>query len=129
MDQKLKETLERIVHKVSLAYRCKNDSIEQIDNYANKKDPISLLEFVDKGFTIACHQSYHYGHILMVNKTIAEIKLNAVKTIPDVVFAINIGKGFARLQPGRMDRVIFSDMGKDFFEVFLKIQRVIYDSL
>jgi hypothetical protein len=114
------EYVENIIFSLSLKHHVKEDKVRQIASYHGE---IKLWELIES-VTVATHYSNNIAHILLLNKSIEEIKedVTDIKPIPGdtttkaviakraiipvIVFTINFGpKAYVSMKPGVMDSI------------------------
>ena len=129
MNEKLQQGLADILDSLSLRHHCKrdSDSVTQIGSYQGK---ICLIEFSDSKFCVATHQRGDHGHIMLINHDLEYVRkdfLGKKNIVPLVIVTIkHSSKSYARIQPGILDRITLSDMGKEMFDTFIKLQKLVY---
>jgi hypothetical protein len=126
MNQELTQKIEFLLHSLSLKYHTKEDTVDQISNYHGK---IKLVELTSE-LCIAAHQRGKHAHIMLLDKSIEQIKeeFNGEKRIlPLVIFTIKHGpNGYVNLRPGKLDIIWLSKMQKECFDTFVAIQLLVY---
>lgn len=131
MNKELTQRIEDLLHALSLKYHTKEDSIPQIASYHNEDDlnGIKLVELLPE-VTVAAHQRANHAHILLLDKSIQELKKDfegVRQIIPLVIFTIKYGKTpYVGIKPGRLDQIKISSMGKDCFDIFITLQALVY---
>lgn len=129
MNEKLQQLLADILDSLSLRHHCKRncDSVDQIGSYHGR---ICLVEFTDSKFCVGTHQRGNHGHIMILNHTLEQVCkdfLGKKHILPLVIVTIKHGsKSYARIQPGILDRIMLTDMSKEMFDVFIKLQKLVY---
>jgi len=125
MNEKIRVAMIEIIHDLSLPYHCKNDDVPQISSYHGG---VLLTEFVDSGFTIGTQQSHNHGHILIMNKTIEEIKKDyygAKKISPVFFFTLKQGEKWALRLSGHLNEIDIGAMNQQMFEVYIQLHKLV----
>lgn len=121
MKRELTQYVESIISSLTLKHHVKEDAVEQIASYHGV---IKLYELFESA-TVAVHYSNSTAHIILVDKSIAEIKEDVTDIIPEdpkakkiiakraivpiVIFSIKIGPGgYVAMKPGVMDNIYLS---------------------
>lgn len=92
---------------------------------------LTQLEFEKKELiTIATHLRGKYLHIMLIVGSIKEIQEDYKNIEPVAVFTVkhNTPEKLA-LHPSRLDRILFGKLSKRMFEVFIKVQKVLFDPI
>ena len=124
MNEQLHAFLEEMLRNICKGFDYAEKSTNQISSYHG---PIKLIQIDTRGkefITIATHQHGNHLHVMLIDKPLEEI---GATTTPLVIFTFKLGKNsYSRVQPGRLERINFSEFGFICMKMFLAIQTFSY---
>jgi hypothetical protein len=127
MNEALRSFLVETVNSATLRHHCAQGDVRQIGCFHGT---VNLTEMTNEKVTLGTYQHGNGGFIFMFTESIIEIQADynsgKKRILPKVILSCKANSKKSRLQPGKLDRIELGEMSEEFFEIFIKLQRLIY---
>lgn len=130
MEKVCQQWMQKVLAQVTCEYKVINTSeVPQILNYFGTIH-LTEMQFEKKELiSIGTHLERKYLHIMLINASIGEILKEYKKIQPVAIFTVKYDDVTKlSLQPSRLDKVFFGQFSKRMFEVYIKTQKVLFES-